>query len=277
MILKFDREKLDMILSDYSRLTGISIALIDSQFDFIASSNGKGCRFCRMLQEADCSYRCRNSDLAILEKCRISGKAETHVCHAGLCDVAVPLMAEGKPIAYIILGRIGTNTEFENILPNVEWFTGDMEELRNEYSKLACYDDDGIRSIVNIAVAVASYILGDGVVRPQYNIVAEKAAQFIADNLQKDITVSLLCRKLGVSKNLLYEAFRTAFGCTVKEYITEKRISRSLKLLFETDIPVCEIADSVGFYNHAYFSRIVTQRIGASPMKYRKSAKEITG
>ena len=34
MILKFDKEKLNCILSDYSRVTGVSIALVDSEFEF---------------------------------------------------------------------------------------------------------------------------------------------------------------------------------------------------------------------------------------------------
>lgn len=272
MILKFDKEKLNSILSDYSRVTGVSIALVDSDFEFMASSDGKGCKFCRILQEADNAYRCRNSDLELLRKCKLSGKAETHECHAGLFDVAVPLMANGEFIAYIILGRIGRNSDFGSILPKISWYKGDIDILETEFSKLAYYDEEGINSIANIAVAVAAYILGDGVVRPQYNFIAEKAAQYISDNLQKNITVNLLCHNLGVSKNLLYEAFRTAFGCTVKEYVSEKRISRAMKLLFETEIPVCEIADSVGIYNHAYFSRIITQRVGCSPLKYRRNA-----
>ena len=270
MILKFDKEKLDRILYDYSKLTGLSIAIVNHELEYIASSRGMGGRFCKKLQDRDMAQRCKCSDSYILEKCKVSGEAEIHICHAGLCDMAVPLVSEGNVIAYIILGQIKNKADFDEIYDRISWYKKDMDDLREEYSRLVYYDDDGIKSVANIAVAVAAYILGNGVIKPQYNIVAEKAARYISDNLQKDITVSLLCRNLGVSKNLLYESFRTAFGCTVKEYVAQKRISRALERLSQTDIPICEIADSVGIYNHTYFSRLITQKTGMSPLRYRK-------
>jgi len=275
MILKFDKDKLERILYDYSKLTGLSIAIVDHDLEFIASSRGTGGRFCRMLQERDLANRCKCSDSYILKRCKASGKAEIHICHAGLCDMAVPLVSEGNVIAYIILGQIKSNADFNEIYDRISWYEKDMDDLREEYSKLVYYDDDGIKSVANIAVAVAAYILGDGVIKPQYNHVAEKAVRFISDNLQNDITVELLCKKMGVSKNLLYGAMRTAFGCTVKDYVAERRLTRALQLLSETDIPVCEIADSVGIYNHTYFSRLITGKTGMSPLKYRKTMKQL--
>ncbi len=274
MILKFNKEKLDRILYDYCNLTGISIALLDSNFEHIASAHPTGLSFCRMLQNRDSAYRCKCSDNVIIEKCKITGKAEMHICHAGLCDMAIPLITDGEIIAYIILGRIKRKETFDEITKHLSWFEKDMDILRDEYAKLKYYDEDGVMSVANIAVAVAAYILGDGVIKPQYNLVAEKAAKFIYENLEKDITVNFLCKSLGVSKNLLYDAFRTAFDCTVKDYITDKRVSRAMKLLSETNMPVSEIADSVGIYNHTYFSRLMTQKTGISPLKYRKGETE---
>ena len=273
MILKFDRDKLETILSDFSRVTGVSIALVDSELDYVASSDAKGTRFCRLLQANDNAYRCKCSDESILEKCRKSGKLEIHVCHAGFSDAAIPIMSGGEVIAYIILGRMGSGISFEECMSRLKWYGGDMEELEREFSQTVSFDKKGIQSVANVAVAVASYILNDGVVKPQYNIVAERAAKIISENLHKDITVGYMCKCLGVSKNLLYDTFRTAFGCTVKEYVNNKRITRAVKLLCETDMQVSEIADAVGIVNHTYFSRLMTERLGMSPLKYRKGLR----
>ncbi len=270
MILKFDKEKLDGILKDYSRITGISIALINKDAEFIASSDGED-GFCRMLQQEDDCLRCRLSDGEILRKCRITGKPEIHICYAGLCDMAIPLMADGSIIAYVILGRIRSGSGFEESLSRISWFSGDIARLREEYEKLPFYDDESINSVANIAVAVSAYILGDGVIRPRYNIIAEKAAKLIEENLSEKLSVGFLCKSLGVSKNSLYESFKTAFGCTMKDYVIDKRVARAMRLLCETEMTVGEIADSVGIYNHAYFSRLMTERTGLSPMKFRRS------
>ena len=270
MILKFDKEKLDGILTDYSRITGISIALINKDAEQIASSHGED-GFCRMLQQEDDCLRCRLSDGEILGRCRRSGKPEMHICHAGLCDMAIPLMADGSVMAYVILGRIRRSDKFDESKANVEWFSGSREELRKEYEKLPYYNEESIKSVANIAVAISAYILGDGVIRPKYNIVAEKAAKLIEENLSEKLSVGFLCKSLGVSKNSLYESFKTAFGCTIKDYVTDKRVARAMRLLCETEMTVGEIADSVGIYNHTYFSRLMSERTGLSPMKFRKN------
>lgn len=271
MILKLDREKLEGILSDYTKITGISIAILDTDAENIACAHGAGCEFCRMLQQADDCYRCKLSDDMILERCRRTGKPEMHVCHAGLCDMAIPLISEGKIIAYVILGRIRKSVEFDSVLESIPWFSGDKGALEKAFSELCFYDEETLKSVANIAVAVSAYILGDGVISPRYNVVAEKAAEIIEASLSDRITVGGLCRSLGVSKNYLYESFKTAFGCTVKDYITDKRVSKAEKLLAETDLSIGEIADRVGIFNHTYFSRLMTERTGMSPIKYRKT------
>lgn len=273
MIFRFDRDKLEKILCDFSRITGVSIAFVDSELDFVASSDGKGTRFCRLLQANDNSYHCRCSDENILQKCKNSRKLEIHVCHAGFSDAAIPIVSDGEVCAYIILGRMGSGMSWEECLEKIPWYSGDREELKKEFAQTAAFDESGICSIANVAVAVASYILNDGVVKPQYNIVAERAAKLISENLQKDITVGYICKSLGVSKNLLYDNFKSAFGCTVKEYVNNKRITRAIKLLCETDMQMSEISDTVGISNHTYFSRLMSERLGMSPVKYRKSLR----
>ncbi|MBR5308385.1 MAG: PocR ligand-binding domain-containing protein [Clostridia bacterium] len=273
MILKFDKEKLDRILSDFSLITGVPIAILGQEFEYIANSRTEEQKFCLTLQEADNCYRCKCSDMEMLEKCKISKKAEMHICHAGLCDMAVPLVSDGEILAYIILGRIRTDRSGLST-EKVSWFDGDINELCRHYESLAYYDKQGLGSVANIAVAVASYILGDGVIKPQYNLMAEKAARYIDENLSENLTVSSLCRYLGVSKNLLYENFNTAFGSSIKDYITKRRLHRALNLLTDTELSVGEIADSVGICNHTYFSRLISTSTGMSPLKYRKSSRE---
>ena len=64
-------------------------------------------------------------------------------------------------------------------------------------------------------------------------------------------------------------------GKTPIDYINALRINKAMQLLSETDMPVNEISDSLGFSNPNYFHKIFKQYMVTSPLVYRKSAKSL--
>ena len=57
-----------------------------------------------------------------------------------------------------------------------------------------------------------------------------------------------------------------------KQYILNKRLAESQRLLLETDMTISEIAGAVGFSNENYFSEYFSEKIGISASKYRQRA-----
>ena len=68
--------------------------------------------------------------------------------------------------------------------------------------------------------------------------------------------------------------FRTQMGITPQQYLTEIRLSRAKELLAASEYPVGEVAAMVGYGNPLYFSRIFRQRVGVSPLVYRRQVRE---
>ena len=58
------------------------------------------------------------------------------------------------------------------------------------------------------------------------------------------------------------------------DYINGVRINHALALLSQTDVPVNEIAERIGFSNPNYFHKIFKQYMNTSPLAYRKSVKQ---
>ena len=74
-------------------------------------------------------------------------------------------------------------------------------------------------------------------------------------------------RRMGVSK--LKDAFHTRYGCTITQYIQGQRMERAEQLLANTDLPVGQIAQIVGYQNPSRFAQLFRRSTGQSPAAFR--------
>ena len=99
------------------------------------------------------------------------------------------------------------------------------------------------------------------------------SVNYIKTHYSQHISVTRLTELLGVSQPYLYRIFKEAFGKSPKAFICEYRINRASKLLTETDLPVSEIALSVGYSDSFAFSKAFSSIRGLSPSEYRNMHK----
>ena len=97
-----------------------------------------------------------------------------------------------------------------------------------------------------------------------------KIVNYIADNVNEDLSLKKLCKEFLVSKNVLYKWFRENFQCTVYDYVLLVRLNKVKNLLANTSLSLGEIASLSGFKTANYLSLIFKKKIGVSPTLYRK-------
>jgi AraC-like DNA-binding protein len=98
---------------------------------------------------------------------------------------------------------------------------------------------------------------------------------YVAKNYNRPLSTRDLAAILYVSEGYFCRFFKAATGKGAVEYINEYRIKRAAALLENTDLPLAEIAATVGFEDANYFSRAFRKLKGESPSEYRKKAREI--
>ncbi len=196
-----------------------------------------------------------------------------HICHAGLIDVAAPILYGDEIIAYIIFGQMRTDTDFSAVSAYVEKLGLEKSKMEKLYSEISAFDTGHIESISNIAAMVAKHILLENMLTPDYDKTIQPAIMFIEENFHKPLTIQEICRESSLSKSVLYRRFKSSFDCTVSQYINSKRIEKSLEFLTKTDMSVDEISQKVGFTSGSYFSKAFKKEKGISPMSYRKNSK----
>lgn len=86
-----------------------------------------------------------------------------------------------------------------------------------------------------------------------------------------DSSIAELARAAHFSPAQFRRSFRRYIGSTPHEYLTSKRLETAKYLLAHTDSPLAAVAERIGFYDAAYFSRIFKKHYGISPTRYRAS------
>ena len=109
--------------------------------------------------------------------------------------------------------------------------------------------------------------------RQEEDDIALLAAHIIEYSYPQALTLSSIADSLHVDKCYLAKKFRAATGETIGNTIRNVRIQRACALLQNTDIPVQEVATSVGISDSLYFSRLFRKVMGESPSEYRKRKK----
>lgn len=94
--------------------------------------------------------------------------------------------------------------------------------------------------------------------------------EYIKSNLEKEITIEMLCKRIGYSKTKLHNLFKDYFKYSMYDYIKHHRLSKAKSLLLTTDLPISEVSIQVGYQSIPHFTNRFKKEFGVTPMQFRK-------
>ena len=153
-----------------------------------------------------------------------------------------------------------------------------MQESYEEYSeKDICYKLPIRANIYQMMTALLRYYCGskNELDRMIYHNVLRlrPVISYIDEHFREKIYIEELSAMINVSPDYFTKMFKESIGKTPIDYINGMRINSAMELLCTTDMPMTDIADSIGFCNPNYFHKIFKQYMVTSPLAYRKSTK----
>lgn len=101
-----------------------------------------------------------------------------------------------------------------------------------------------------------------------YRTYAKKGIDYIAFHYSFPTTIDDIAAYVGISRSHLYRAFMETMGVSPKQYLSDFRLKQACHLLKHSDLSITAVANSVGYENNLYFSKIFHKKKGMTPSEY---------
>ncbi|WP_295798179.1 AraC family transcriptional regulator [Mucilaginibacter sp.] len=99
-----------------------------------------------------------------------------------------------------------------------------------------------------------------------------RAKEYLYTNYNRNIGLDELAEYSCLSVNHLLRTFKQAFNLTPHQFLIQLRLQRAQVLLRNTNYPVGEVVNLIGFECPSSFIRLFREHFQTTPLKYRQTA-----
>lgn len=234
-----------------------------------------GCDFCEMIKSKPYSeQQCWKCDSFAMKKVNKNENCIIYNCHTGLIDCILQIWEGDIVVGYLMLGQVSDNPDKEmrkkQLLDITRSYNLPDEKAIPAIDKICYYSREKLTAAAKLAEICASYIMAKKLILPEDNQIVSRTIEYIQNNIEKNILVNDICNELNISRSTLYNTFKNENITSVGKHILELKMDYARTLLINTNTPVKDVAEKVGFSDYNYFSRIYKKTYGMSPYSYRK-------
>ena len=97
-----------------------------------------------------------------------------------------------------------------------------------------------------------------------------QAKQLIMENYGRNITLDEVCERVGFSAAYFSAMFKKETGEGFSKYLMRVRIDKAKELLRETNMPVAEVCEAVGYNDRKHFTQTFHKMTGVNPAEFRR-------
>ena len=96
----------------------------------------------------------------------------------------------------------------------------------------------------------------------------EEITQYIRLHLGEDLSIEHLAGVFYLSRYYLMHRFKEVYGCTVQQYIRQKRLQQAAEQI-RNGVPVLKASEDAGFGDYSVFLRAFRSAYGKSPREWK--------
>lgn len=144
-----------------------------------------------------------------------------------------------------------------------------LKEQLDNYAMLSAFDpggkdmEDRIVEILEYSYLLYCYQY------EQLSPVIRNAIDYIHSHYHEGLSLKEFCSHYKMNTHYLGFLFKKETGIFFNNYLAQYRISRSLKLLRDTDLKINGVAEACGFSSASYYITCFKRQTGMSPIGYR--------
>lgn len=292
-----------------SKATDLAILTVD--FKGVPITEHSFCKaFCALMRKDP-----QSRDLC--QKCDSRGGIEAarleapyiYMCHQGLVDLAVPIMANGQYLGAIMAGQVQMASpldedKLEIMHMRTQLIHDDATEKKLlEYKKqLPVMTYEKVKAIGHLLFEISQLYVERALLRhtasplvdkktvsapeesftelshpvdpnhiePNPYVFLNPAFKMLGQHIEKRFSVDEMAALCNVSVSYFSKCFSKATGMRFAAYQNQIKIQAAEMALKTTNRTITEISDNLGFESPSYFIKTFKQRLGVTPSNYRQ-------
>lgn len=210
------------------------------------------------VQKGSMTYRCNGTEVTLQAGDAIllpEGSLRERICTGGGADF------------------VSINFHFyPHTEPDLPWYlpgaiTPDLQRLAAAYPQPFLLPADYSRERLACLTNFILFELMNRQKRRSGNPHVSLMLQMIRDHITESLTLSELAAAAHITKEYAAQIFKKETGSTVTDYIHEQKMQMASEMIRKNDMALPEIAESLGFSNYSYFSRLFKRYFGVSPSR----------
>ena len=246
----------------------MSFGQCENAFCALVACTPAGCEACREIQG-----RLHRNTAGRLVAQRID-------CFAGLTEIAVPVVVDGRHVATLMSGqvfrRVPTQRDFDMLVKMLgEGLNGGWEKkARKAYFETPVFPMEKFQAIVELLTVFARHLPDEArlhsIVCSGFEPSAVSSAkEFIQSHATESITLDEVLQHVHVSRFYFCKIFKKTTGVTLTEYVARVRVENAKQMLGDPSLRISEVVFAAGFGSIPQFNSVFKRFVGMPPTEYR--------
>ena len=277
--LLFNKQTLDQFAFALHRLTGLHVGLHNRDYSLYAAAGDDVRNFCAACRNHSPAFlhNCLKCDNAHLKKVLNDRCTIAYTCPFGLSEAIIPLMWQEDLVGYIFLGQAFRDAppEFESLWEKLlaldeTHLYPHREEIRRALENTPCLSAEKLTAAIQLAEIFAAHTYAALWFSQAVNANSrERFSYYLSLNdwehmPMSTVSASAASEMLHISYSQLNRIAKEVVGMPFKQYVLDCKLQAAVRMLDETDLPLAQIAQNLGFDDTHYFARLLRRYTGKS-------------
>lgn len=143
------------------------------------------------------------------------------------------------------------------------------EDTFSENYLLRCMSLNDLKNLIKDNIETICHYIND-LTKSQGKKAIDEIKEYIDQYYYSEVSLTDLANKYYLNSNYLSQLFKVEVGENFVDYLTRKRIEKSVYLLLNTEFQTYKIAEMVGYIYPRYFYDVFKKILGVTPSQYRQ-------
>lgn len=242
--------------------------------------------YCMLLKQQPALWKtCIDNKKYITIKLQTAGCFFSGTCHCGVTEFLFPFTDKKGILGYISVGSYQceprkAERRIRHICQRYQIKAAEVSAAHQKYLK-AAPPPETLLVQMQMAAAALSLLAREHIIYQseqerqtlQQQLLIDKLRDILHTHFSEQLSLDQLAEACQCSRSTIQHLFQQAYHSSISSYLRHLRIEKACVLLRQSDQPVYQICQAVGYPDPNYFSQVFSKTTGMTPTKFRQQGR----